>query len=312
MLCFSLTFPATRLAEASFSPVVVGVGRSALGACLAVAILAARREPLLPPRAIAGRMIIVALNVGVGFGLLSAIALRQVSSVHGAVLTGLIPAATAGMAVLRAGERPRLVDWAALGLGLAVVIGFALVQGGGTLRTGDVLLLAAIAVAGLGYAEGGALARDYGGWRVICWALIVALPVTLPVTAAAAVLSPPRHLTATAVTGLAYVSFVSVCLGFFAWYRGMALGGVARVGRLQLAQPDPRLVSAAARRASRLAERRRGGRGHRGHGRWPERPRRLRGASPSFRNEGPGVLQCPPPACRGPRARGLAADSNAA
>jgi drug/metabolite transporter (DMT)-like permease len=237
VLCFSLTFPATRLAEASFSPVVVGVGRSALGACLAVAILAARREPLLPPRAIAGRMIIVALNVGVGFGLLSAIALRQVSSVHGAVLTGLIPAATAGMAVLRAGERPRPAYWAALGLGLAVVIGFALVQGGGTLRTGDVLLLAAIAVAGLGYAEGGALARDYGGWRVICWALIVALPVTLPVTAAAAVLSPPRHLTATAVTGLAYVSFVSVCLGFFAWYRGMALGGVARVGRLQLAQP---------------------------------------------------------------------------
>ncbi len=237
MLCFSLTFPATRLAEASFSPVVVGVGRSALGACLAAAILAGRREPLLPPRAIAGRMIIVAVNVGVGFGLLSAIALRQVSSVHGAVLTGLIPAATAGMAVLRAGERPRPAYWAALGLGLAVVIGFALVQGGGTLRTGDILLLAAIAVAGLGYAEGGALARDYGGWRVICWALIVALPVSLPVTAVAAVLSPPHHLTATAVTGLAYVSFVSVCLGFFAWYRGMALGGVARVGRLQLAQP---------------------------------------------------------------------------
>jgi uncharacterized membrane protein len=87
------------------------------------------------------------------------------------------------------------------------------------------------------YAEGGALAREYGGWRVICWTVILALPVTVPVTLAAAVADPPRHVTAGAVAGLAYVSFVSMCLGFFAWYSGLARGGVARVGRLQLAQP---------------------------------------------------------------------------
>lgn len=237
VMCFSITFPATHAAEASFSPVVVGVGRAVPAAVLAIIILSARRQPLMAPREALPRLLIVAATVGVGFGLLSAIALHQVSSVHGAVLTGLIPAATAGMAVLRAGERPRPRYWAALGLGLAVVVGFAVIQGGGRLRAADVLLLVAIGVAGIGYAEGGALARQYGGWRVICWALILALPASLPLTVAAAVTEPHRHVTAGAVVGLAYVSIFSMCLGFFAWYQGLARGGVARVGRLQLAQP---------------------------------------------------------------------------
>jgi drug/metabolite transporter (DMT)-like permease len=237
VLSFSLTFPATTAAEASFSPVVVGVGRAVPAAALGALVLLGRREPLLPPRAALRRLLIVALTVGVGFGLLSALALRHVSSVHGAVLTGLIPAATAGMAVWRARERPRPSYWIALGAGLAVVIGFAVIQGGGRLRPADLLLLAGIAVAGVGYTEGGVLAREYGGWRVICWALILALPVTVPVTIADAIASPPRHVTAAAATGLIYVSLVSMCLGFFAWYQGLAQGGVARIGRLQLAQP---------------------------------------------------------------------------
>ncbi len=178
VLSFSLTFPATTAAEASFSPVVVGVGRAVPAAVLGAAVLLGRRQPLLPPRTALRSLLIVALTVGVGFGLLSALALRQVSSVHGAVLTGLIPAATAGMAVWRARERPRRSYWVALGAGLAVVIGFAVSQGGGRLRPADMLLLAGIAVAGVGYTEGGILAREYGGWRVISWALILALPVT--------------------------------------------------------------------------------------------------------------------------------------
>jgi drug/metabolite transporter (DMT)-like permease len=237
VLCFSVTFPATHAAEASFGPVVVGVGRAVPAAVLAIIVLTARSQRVLAPREAIPRLLIVAACVGIGFGLLSAIALRYVSSVHGAVLTGLIPAATAGMAVLRAGERPRRMYWAVLALGLAVVIAFAVIQGGGRLRLADGLLLVAIAVGGLGYAEGGALARQYGGWRVICWALILALPVTLPVTIAAAIAEPARHVTLGAALGLAYVSFFSMCLGFFVWYQAMARGGVARVGRLQLAQP---------------------------------------------------------------------------
>lgn len=237
VLCFSMTFPATTAAERTFGPVVVGVGRAVPAAAVAIVILLARREPLLPPRPLLPRLLIVAATVGIGFGLLSALALRHVSSVHGAVLTGLIPAATAGLAVLRAGERPRGSYWAALGLGLAVVVGFAVVQGGGELRGADVILLAAIVVAGLGYTEGGVLAREVGGWRVICWALILALPATVPITAVAAATEPTGPVSGGAVAGLAYVSFCSMCLGFFAWYQGLAKGGVARVGRLQLAQP---------------------------------------------------------------------------
>jgi drug/metabolite transporter (DMT)-like permease len=237
VLSFSVTFPATTAAETSFNPVVVGVGRTVLAAALGIAVLVGRRERLLPPRAALRSLIVVGLSVGIGFGLLGALALRHVSSAHGAVLTGLIPAATAGMAVVRAGERPRAGYWVALGLGLAVVIGFAVIQGGGRLRGADVLLLIAIAVGGVGYAEGGILAREYGGWRVICWALVVCLPVSLPVTIAAAVVGPPRQVSAGSVLALAYVGLVPMCLGFFAWYQGLARGGLARIGRLQLAQP---------------------------------------------------------------------------
>jgi drug/metabolite transporter (DMT)-like permease len=180
---------------------------------------------------------VAGIAVGPGFGLLGALALRHVSSVQGAVLTGLIPAATAGVAVFRAGERPRPGYWVALALGLAVVIGFAVVQGGGELRAPDILLLVAIAVGGVGYTEGGILARAYGGWRTISWALIVTLPVSLPVTIAAAIVDPPRHVGAGAAAAVAYLGLFPMCLGFFAWYQGLARGGVARIGRLQLAQP---------------------------------------------------------------------------
>lgn len=182
-------------------------------------------------------MLVIAATVGVGFGLLSAIALRQVGSVHVAVIAGLIPAATAGVAAWRGGERPASGYWAALALGIAAVIGFAVIQGGGRIRTADLLILIAIAIAGLGYAEGGILAREFDGWRVSCWGVIVALPVSLAVTTVAIAQAPPRHVSTDAVLGLCWVGFVSMCLGFFAWYQGMARGGVAAIGKLQLAQP---------------------------------------------------------------------------
>jgi len=237
VLSFSVTFPATTAAEQSFNPVLVGVGRTVIGAAVGAAVLAARRERLLPPRERLLSFLVTGLAVGMGFGLLGALALRNVSSVHGAVLTGLIPVATAGAAVLRAGEAPRAGYWLTLALGLAVVVGFAVIEGGGRLRSADVMLLAAIAVGGIGYTEGGVLAREYGGWRVISWALIVTLPISLPITIAAGVAGSPRPASAGAVLALAYIGTVPMCLGFFAWYQGLARGGVARIGRLQLAQP---------------------------------------------------------------------------
>src|SRR5512142_805186 len=201
VLAFSLTLPATRAADPAFGAVVVGVSRAVPAAAVALVILALRGEPLLTPRPLVGPLLSVVGGVVVGFPLCTAAALMDVDSAHGAVVTGLIPAATAGAAVLVAGERPGRRYWAVLGAGLAAVGAFALVQGAGRIRAGDAFLLLAVVVAGIGYARGGALARTVGGWRVICWALVLALPVTVPVTVVALALRPPRHVTAVAGLG---------------------------------------------------------------------------------------------------------------
>ena len=177
----------------------------------------------------------------VGFPLLTAWALTMVPSAHAAVIAGLLPLATAMTATARAGERPSRLFWLVSLAGLGAILLFAASMGGGAPQWADLLVLAAVAAAGIGYAEGGRLARELGGWQVICWALLIAAPfIAGPVWLAAAehglAASPAAWL------GFAYVSVVSMFLGFFAWYRGLALGGIARVGQLSLAQPVLTLV----------------------------------------------------------------------
>lgn len=235
VLAFSVTLPATKLAVAELDGTFVGLGRAVVAAVLAAIVLLARRERP-PSRAHVRGLLIVAAGVVVGFPLLSAWALERVPAAHGAVLIGLLPLATALMATVRAGERPSGAFWLVSLLGLGAVLLFAASIGGGAPQIADLLLLAAVASAGLGYAEGGRLARELGGWQVICWALVIAAPVVaLPVGLAAW-----RHgLSAgpAAWLGFSYVGVVSMLLAFFAWYRGLAAGGIARVGQLQLAQP---------------------------------------------------------------------------
>lgn len=237
VLAFSFTLPATKVADPAFGGWPVAFGRALIAAAVAAVVLRARRQPMLMPRSELRPMLIVVAGVVIGFPLFTSLALETVDSAHGAVVTGLIPAGTAGFAVLLAGERPRRSYWVALAIGLLGVLSLPVVEGHGRLRLGDLLLLLAVVVAGLGYAQGGVLSRAYGGWRVICWALIVALPVTVPVTVVCMLLRPPRDLTGHALLGAGYLGVVSMCLAFFAWYEGLARGGVARVGRIQLIQP---------------------------------------------------------------------------
>jgi drug/metabolite transporter (DMT)-like permease len=161
------------------------------------------------------------------------------------VVIALLPAATAVMAVLRGGEHPSPAFWAACGFGAITVAAFAFTQGGGGLRAADGWLLAAVALAAIAYAEGGTLARELGGWQVICWALVIAAPIVVPIAATNLVLDPPQHPSPGAWVGLAYVSAISMFGGFFAWYRGLALGGIAKISQLQLAQPVLTLTWAA-------------------------------------------------------------------
>jgi drug/metabolite transporter (DMT)-like permease len=241
---FSGSLPATRAAVAQFDPVFLTAARAAIAGLLGIGLLLLFKQKR-PARADAIPLTIVALGVVVGFPLLTALALRHVTSAHSIVFIGLLPLATAIFGVLRGGERPHPAFWVFAGLGGALVAGFALSQGGSASPIGDGLMLAAIVVCGLGYAEGAKLSRALGGWQVISWALALSLPIMLPLTL---VLMPPSFdgIAASAWLGLIYVSLFSMLIGFVFWYRGLAQGGIAAVGQLQLLQPFLGLALAAA------------------------------------------------------------------
>jgi drug/metabolite transporter (DMT)-like permease len=244
VLIFSGSLPATRVAVADFDPVFLTVARAAIAGLLALGLLLAFRQPR-PERKDVGSLIVVALSVVIGFPLLTALALRHVTAAHSIVFIGLLPLATALFGVLRGGERPRPAFWLFSCLGSALVAGFALTQGFAASPTGDLLMLAAIIICGLGYAEGAALSRRLGGWQVISWALVLSLPVATALT----LYTMPASFVGTdwsAWLGLGYVSLFSMLIGFVFWYRGLAQGGIAAVGQLQLLQPFFGLALAAA------------------------------------------------------------------
>jgi drug/metabolite transporter (DMT)-like permease len=235
VVIFSGSLPATRVAVLEFDPVFLTVVRAAIAGVLAVALLWLFRERR-PARNQWLSLLIVAMGVVLGFPLLTALALQHVTSAHSIVFVGLLPLATAIFAVLRGGERPRPVFWIFSILGSALVVGFALAQGLTASPTGDLLMLAAILACGLGYAEGAKLSRTLGGWQVICWALVLSLPLMAVLSMC---LAPASFSTISlsAWLCLGYVSLFSMLIGFVFWYRGLAQGGIAAVGQLQLLQP---------------------------------------------------------------------------
>jgi len=235
VVIFSGSLPATRLAVLEFDPVFLTVIRATIAGALALCLLWLFRERR-PARDQWLSLLIVALGVVVGFPLLTALALQYVTSAHSIVFVGLLPLATAIFGVLRGGERPRPVFWIFSVLGSSLVVGFAISQGLTASPTGDLLMLAAILACGLGYAEGAKLSRTLGGWQVICWALVLSLPVM----AVLSVWLAPASFSGISVSAwvcLAYVSLFSMLIGFVFWYRGLAQGGIAAVGQLQLLQP---------------------------------------------------------------------------
>jgi len=239
---FSQTLPFTRMAVAELDATFVALARAVVAALLALTLLLARGA-LAPARRPRGRqwlrLAVTALGVVVGFPLFSSLAMREVPAAHGAIVIGLLPLATAVFAAWFGNERPSLGFWLSALAGSALVVGFALWQGAGGLQHADWFLFLAVVLGALGYAEGGKLSRELGGLETISWALVVSLPALLPVVAwllvrdagAIAAASPRAWL------GMAYVSVFSMFIGFLFWYAGLAKGGVARVGQIQLLQP---------------------------------------------------------------------------
>jgi drug/metabolite transporter (DMT)-like permease len=235
VLIFSGSMPATRLAVMDMSPVFVTVARATIAALLALGVLIAFREKRPSSKHLIS-LIIVALGVVIGFPLLSALALQHITSAHSLVFLGLLPMATAAFAVLRGGERPKPIFWFFSTVGSLLVIGYATYQGINAAPIGDILMLLAIVLCGLGYAEGAKLSKTLGGWQVISWALVLSLPLMFPLMLIYQPVSFAEVGTA-AWLSLAYISLFSMFIGFIFWYRGLAQGGTAAVGQLQLLQP---------------------------------------------------------------------------
>lgn len=240
---FSLTLPATRAAVASLDPFFVALGRALVAGLLAAGVLAITRSRV-PTRAEWRLLVPSALGVVFGFPLFTTWAMTSVPATHGAVVLAILPLATGAAAAIVARERPSAGFWAVGIAGSALVVAFALREGGGGLHAADLALLAAVASAACGYALGARAAATLGGWQSISWSLVLCLPVLLPLVP---FLAPraPAAVGATAWAGFAYVAIVSQYVGFFAWYHGLAAGGIAKVGQLQLLQPFMTLVASA-------------------------------------------------------------------
>lgn len=235
VVIFSASLPATKVAVQAFDPVFLTLARASIAGVIALALLGVLKAKR-PERRHLFSLLLVATGVVVGFPLLTALALQHVTSAHTIVFLGLLPLSTAAFAVVRGGEHPRPAFWIFSMLGSAIVVAYALSQGLTVAPEGDILMLLAVLMCGLGYAEGAKLSRTLGGWQVISWALVLSLPVMAPLAGLSAPssfagISPPAWF------GLAYISVFSMLIGFIFWYRGLAQGGIAAVGQLQLLQP---------------------------------------------------------------------------
>ncbi|ANQ21057.1 transporter [Vibrio natriegens] len=235
VIIFSGSLPATKLAVIDINPFFLTFLRASIAGFLATILIFGFRQQR-PNTSQILSLIVVSLGVVVGFPLLTAMALQHVTSAHSIVFLGLLPLTTAIFGVLRGGEQPQKAFWIFSVIGSALVIGFALSQGTSISPVGDFLMLSAIIACGLGYAEGARLTRVLGGWQVISWALIISLPFML----IASLLTMPESFKSignTAWFSLCYVSLFSMLIGFIFWYKGLAIGGIASVGQLQLLQP---------------------------------------------------------------------------
>lgn len=243
VIIFSGSLPATRVAVADFSPIFLTTARAVIAALLAVCLLTALRQSR-PQRGDILPLAIVALGVVIGFPLLTALALQHVTAAHSIVFIGLLPLATAIFGVLRGGEHPKPAFWIFSVIGASTVVGFALSRAAEGSLTGDLLMIAAVLLCGLGYAEGATLSRRLGGWQVISWALLLAAPLMVAISIGT-LPGSWASIRPVAWVSLGYVSVFSMLVGFIFWYRGLALGGIASVGQLQLLQPFFGLILAA-------------------------------------------------------------------
>ncbi len=235
VICFSLTLPSTSIAVEYFGTMVVGLGRTVVAAILVAVVLIVRKEKLPSPRQFKS-LLIVAVGAVLGFPILTSWAMESLPVSHGAVELALLPLATAGFAMLRAGEIPSLKFWISSIIGSLAVIMYALHLGFGQLQFADLALLAAVLILGLSYAEGGRLSKELGSWQVIAWAIMIGAPFSI-IPVGLNLTTEMFHAPLQAWVSFIYLAVISQFLAYVAWYSGMAMGGIARVSQIQYLQP---------------------------------------------------------------------------
>lgn len=242
ILIFSLTLPVSKIAVLSFNPYFIAFGRAALAGLVALAYLFLKKEAA-PTKTDFVKFVVIALGVVFGFPILTTVAMTHGSSSHGAVILGMMPLVTTVIGVLRFKERPSLGFWLVSLLGAALVVLYALLKSSGSFTYIDGLLVLGGISACIGYVEGGELSKKMSPRAVISWALVVSLPINLVMSWFT--YSPEYiHASTVAWISFAYLGLFSMFLGFFFWYEGLAIGGIARVSQVQLIQPFCTLVAA--------------------------------------------------------------------
>ena len=244
VVLFGLTLPATRFIIPYFEPVFIGLGRAVIASVVAALLLIATKQTR-PSRNQFYQLLGVASGVVVGFPILSAWAMQTVPASHGGVVLGVLPLATAIVGSVVSNEKPSVAFWICGIVGSAVVIAYSLLQGVGEFQTGDFFLLGAIVSAATGYALGGKLSKEIGGWQVICWALVISFPFIIVPAWLEAPQDAFGSLPLNVILSFLYLALVSQLFGFFFWNKGLALGGVARVSQTQLLQPIVTLTASA-------------------------------------------------------------------
>ena len=239
---FSLTLPFTRIAVQEMSPFYISFGRGVLAGVCGALLLLVTKSPL-PTRSQFKKLLVTAFGVVYGFPIFTSLAMQTLPSAHSGIVLGILPLAMSAMGALRFRERPSFAYWITAVCGTLLVLVYSMIDGGGSLAFGDVWLLLAIVTAAIGYSEGGKLAQEMGATKVISWAVAMTLPVNIPAAyffANTALID----LSASVFISFLYTGLFSAFIGFFFWYRGIAMGGVARVGQVQLLQPFLTLIGA--------------------------------------------------------------------
>ena len=239
---FSLTLPFTRIAVQEMSPFYISFGRGVLAGVCGALLLLVTKSPL-PTRSQFKKLLVTALGVVYGFPIFTSLAMQTLPSAHSGIVLGILPLAMSAMGALRFRERPSFAYWVTAVCGTLLVLVYSMIDGGGGLAFGDIWLLLAIITAAIGYSEGGKLAEEMGATKVISWAVSLTLPINIPATYIFAN-TALTDLSASVFISFLYTGLFSAFIGFFFWYRGIALGGVARVGQVQLLQPFLTLIGA--------------------------------------------------------------------